>query len=69
MNELELKQMFCKATDERALLAFSFKSIDNFYTLISKMTEKDFLYSEHSTLFVLMKSLLKWHQKSFMIRK
>ncbi len=58
MSELELKQMFCKATDERALLAFSFKSIDNFYTLISKMTEKDFLYSEHSTLFVLMKSLL-----------
>jgi len=58
MKELELKNMFCKATDERALLAFSFKSMDNFYTLVSKMTEKDFLYSEHSTLFVLLKSLL-----------
>jgi len=58
MKELELKQMFCRATDERALLAFSFKNMDNFYTLVSKMTEKDFLYSEHSTLFVLLKSLL-----------
>ena len=58
MKELELKQIFCKATDERALLAFSFTSMDYFYTLVSKMTEKDFLYSDHSTLFVLLKSLL-----------
>ena len=58
MKELELKQMFCKATDERALMAFSFKSMDYFYSLVAKMTEKDFLYNEHSTLFVLLKSLL-----------
>jgi len=58
MKELELKQIFCRAEDERALLAYSFRSIDNFYTLISKMSERDFLYSEHATLFVLLKSLL-----------
>jgi len=58
MEELELKQLFCKATDERALLAYSFRRIDYFYTIISKITEKDLLYSEHSTLFVLLKSLI-----------
>lgn len=58
MKELELKDMFCKTTDERALMSFSFKSMDYFYTLVSKMTEKDFLYNHHSTLFVLLKSLL-----------
>ncbi len=65
MSELEIKQIFCKATDERALLTYSLKSIDNFYTLISKMDEKDFLYSDHSTLFVLMKSLLNKGVEAF----
>jgi replicative DNA helicase len=59
MEELELKYMFCKPEDERALLAFSFKSIDNFYTLLAKMSAKDFLNNEHATLFVLLNSLLK----------
>ncbi len=58
MSDLELKQLFCKATDERALFAYSFRQMDSFYTVISKMTEKDFLYPEHSTLFVLLKSML-----------
>ena len=58
MEESNLKHLFCKATDERALMSYSFKRIDNFYTIISKMDEKDFLYPEHSTLFVLLKSLL-----------
>lgn len=58
MKELEVKQLFCRATDERALLAYSFKTIDSFYTIISKMDEKDFLYPGHSTLFVLLKSML-----------
>lgn len=59
MEELELKQMFCRPEDERALLAFSFKSMDNFYTLLSKMDARDFLNNEHATLFVLFNSLLK----------
>ena len=65
MKELEIKQLFCRATDERALLAYSFKTIDSFYTLLSKMDEKDFLYSDHSTLFVLLKSLLKKGAEKF----
>jgi replicative DNA helicase len=58
MEDSNLKHLFWKATDERALMSYSFKRIDNFYTIISKMDEKDFLYPEHSTLFVLLKSLL-----------
>jgi len=65
VEELELKQMFCRPEDERALLAFSFKSIDNFYTLLSKMDARDFLNNEHATLFVLFNSLLKKGVENF----
>jgi replicative DNA helicase len=58
VKELELKQMFCKPEDERALLAYSFRKIDNFYTIMAKLDARDFLHPDHATLFVLMNSLL-----------
>ena len=58
MKELEFKQMFCKPEDERALLYYSFKDINNFYSILSKTDVRDFLHPDHATLFVLLKSLL-----------
>jgi len=65
MNSLEMKEMFCKPTDERALLSYCFKSMDSFYDLVSKMTSVDFLYSDHSTLFTLLGALAQQDVRSF----
>lgn len=58
-NEEEVKDLFCKPTDERALLAFCFKNMEHFYTLSSKITENDFLRREHSNLFTILGSIHK----------
>lgn len=49
----EIKDLFCRPVDERALLSFCFKDISNYYTLSSKITESDFLRIEHSNLFTI----------------
>ncbi len=65
MNSLEMKEMFCKPTDERALLSYCFKNMDSFYDLVSKMTAVDFLHSDHSTLFTLLGALAQQDIRSF----
>jgi len=65
MNNLEMKEMFCKPTDERALLSYCFKDMDSFYDLVGKMTAGDFLHSDHSTLFTLLGALSKQDVRAF----
>lgn len=65
MNNVEMKELFCKPTDERALLSYCFKSIDSFYDLVSKIESNDFLHHDHSTLFMLLAALTKQDVKSF----
>jgi replicative DNA helicase len=65
MNNLEMKEMFCKPTDERALLSYCFKDIDSFYDLVGKMEATDFLHVDHSTLFTLFGALVKHDVGSF----
>ena len=65
MNNLEMKEMFCKPTDERALLSYCFKNMDSFYDLVGKMEAVDFLHADHSTLFTLFGALAQQDVKSF----
>lgn len=65
MNNVEMKELFCKPTDERALLSYCFKDIDSFYDLVSKLETNDFLYHDHSTLFSLLGALAQQDIKSF----
>jgi len=65
MNLPEMKEMFCKPTDERALLSYCFKSLDSFYDLMGKMDSGDFLHSDHSTLFTLFGALAQQDVRSF----
>jgi len=65
LNNLEMKEMFCKPTDERALLSYCFKNMDSFYDLVSKMEAVDFLHSDHSTLFTLLGALTQQDVRSF----
>jgi replicative DNA helicase len=57
MNNVEMKELFCKPTDERALLSYCLKDMDSFYDLVSKMDSGDFLHVHHSTLFTLFGAL------------
>lgn len=58
MNSEEIKEIFCKPGDERALLSYAIKRADNFYTICSKVEESDFLYPEHRTIYILLKTLV-----------
>jgi len=65
MNIVEMKELFCKPTDERALLSYCFKNLDSFYDLMGKMDAGDYLHPDHSTLFTLMGALAKQDVQSF----
>jgi replicative DNA helicase len=65
MNTVEMKELFCKPTDERALLSYCFKNMDSFYDLVSKMDTGDFLHPDHSTLFTLLGALAQNDVKVF----
>lgn len=59
MNLEEAKQNFCSPIDERALLCFSIKDINNFYSISSKLDVSDFLYPEHPILFTVIGALIE----------
>jgi len=55
----EILDEFCSPADERALLSCAFKSMDIYYTICSKMTADDFLYTDHKIIFLLIKNILE----------
>jgi len=64
-KQVEIKDLFCRPVDERALLAFCFRDIGHYYTLSSKLTENDFLRLEHSNLFTIFGAIHKQGASSF----
>ncbi len=58
MNSEEAKHNFCSPVDERALLCFSFRDINNLYSIRSKMDVSDFLYPDHPILFTVLCTLV-----------
>lgn len=57
MTREEMKQIFHRPTDERALLSFCFKDINYFYTLAQKLTQEDFLSLDNSLIYTIFSSL------------
>ena len=53
------KDEFCQPVYERALLSYCFRNIDNYYTIISKVSEQDFLRPEHRLLYIILGTLAK----------
>lgn len=58
MNDLSIKEMFCRPTDERALLSFAMQDIEYYYNITSVLSPGDFLYSQHEMLILAMQSAL-----------
>jgi replicative DNA helicase len=54
MKETEIKDIFCKPGDERALLSYAFRDIDFYYDMTTKVSSTDFLRPEHSLLFMVL---------------
>jgi len=65
MDDLTIKEMFCRPTDERALLALAMQDIEFYYNIISVLSPKDFLYSQHEMLLLIMQSALSHGAQSF----
>jgi len=55
----KVKDLFCQPTYERALLSYCFEGIDHYYTISSKVSDKDFLRTEHQLMWVIMGMLIK----------
>jgi len=53
------ESMFCRAGDERLLLNFCLTDQDLYYTVASKLSERDFLDREHRLFFMLIGDLYK----------
>ena len=66
MEELNsVQQYFCDQSNERALLALAVNNTDNFYNLLSRITEEDFLSPDSRKLFYILKVLHSKGVKSF----
>jgi len=55
----KIKEMFCQPVYERAVICFSLNSIENYYTIASSVSAKDFLRPEHNLIWVILNTLVK----------
>ena len=62
--KMDFREKFCIPGDERIILSFCFKSIDYFYELATKITERDFLVVEHQMIFMMLKNLVEQDVKA-----
>jgi len=60
-----VKDEFCQAVYERALLSYCFRNIDNYYTIVSQISEQDFLRPEHKLIYIILGTLAKTNISKF----
>lgn len=61
----KIKELFCRPVYERALLAYCFRSIDNYYSISAMISEMDFLRPEHKLIYTIMGTLIKRNISNF----
>jgi replicative DNA helicase len=61
----QAKELFCQPVYERVLLAYCFKSINNYYNMSFLISESDFLRPEHRFLYMIFNSLSSREVKKF----
>jgi len=57
MHDIQLKEMFCKPAEERALLHYCMKDLSNYFAVCSKIEPRDFLYAQHELIMLLFAKL------------
>ncbi len=58
MHNIKIKELFCRPSDERALIAYCMADISNYFTICSKLTPSDFLYTQHEVTMLLFEALI-----------
>ena len=58
MSDIKIKEMFCRPTDERALIAYCMKDLSHYFAVCTKLTPVDFLYTQHEMTMLLFESLI-----------
>jgi len=64
-NDLEGTYRFCDYSNERSIISKAIQSEDHFYTLLSKVSQDDFLSEDSKVIFFLMKTLHEAGVRSF----
>jgi replicative DNA helicase len=57
MDVVESKALFCRPTDERALIYYALQNIEYYFAILSKISSNDFLYDEHVTIMYILSIL------------
>ena len=65
MSNTKIKDMFCRPSEERALIAYCMKDMSNYYSVRSKLSTNDFLYSQHEMIMLLFESLISKGAEKF----
>lgn len=65
MQDIKIKEMFCRPTDERALIAYCMKDLSNYFAVCTKLTPADFLYSQHEMTMLLFEALVSKGAEKF----
>ncbi len=65
MQNLKTKEMFCRPSDERALIAYCMNDLMSYYAVCAKLAPNDFLYSQHEILMLLFATLSAKNAASF----
>ena len=52
------QDMFCRPSEERALLSYCMKDISKYFSVCAKLEPNDFLYSQHELIMLLFRALV-----------
>ena len=58
MREIQVKEMFCRPAEERALLCYCMQDLSNYFAVCSKLDHTDFLYNQHAMIMMLFAKLV-----------
>lgn len=57
MQELQIKDMFSRPAEERALISYCMRDLSNYFAVCAKLDSADFLYLPHQMIFMLFAKL------------
>ena len=57
MHDIQIREMFCKPSEERALLFYCMQDLKNYFAVCSKLSPNDFLYDQHRMIMMLFSSM------------
>jgi replicative DNA helicase len=65
VHKSEIKEIFCRPSEERALLAYCMQDIVFYYAVCARLSPEDFLYTQHENLMLIFSCLVGKNASSF----